>query len=55
MCSYAAMAIVIAGEKFTDRKEQEAVLDILNTCDVKHAWGTGTVRENLKHAWGWAE
>jgi predicted TIM-barrel enzyme len=52
--SYAAMAIVIAGEKFTDRKEQEAVLDILNTCDTKHAWGTGTVRENLKHAWGWA-
>jgi len=53
-CSYAAMAIVIAGEKFTDRKEQEAVLDILNTCDVKHAWGTGTVRGNLKQAWGWA-
>ena len=51
--SYAAMAIVIAGEKFTDRKEQEAVLDILNTCDIKHAWGTGTVRQNLKNAWGW--
>jgi predicted TIM-barrel enzyme len=51
--SYAAMAIVIAGEKFTDRKEQEAVLDILNTCDTKHAWGTGTVRENLRQAWGW--
>ena len=47
------MAIVIAGEKFTNRKEQEAVLDILNTCDTKHAWGTGTVRENLKQAWGW--
>ena len=25
----------------------------MNTCDTKHAWGTGTVRENLKHAWGW--
>ena len=48
------MAIVIAGEKFTDRKEQEAVLDILNTCDIKPAWGTGTVRQNLKNAWGWA-
>jgi hypothetical protein len=37
------MAIVIAGDKFTDRKEQEAVLDILTTCDLKHAWGTVTV------------
>jgi hypothetical protein len=53
--SYAAMAIVIAGDKFTDRKEQEAVLDILTTCDLKHAWGTGTVRGNLKASWGWDE
>jgi hypothetical protein len=47
------MAIVIAGDKFIDRKEQEAVLEILMTCDVEHAWGTGTVRENLKAGWGW--
>jgi aldehyde:ferredoxin oxidoreductase len=53
MCSYAAMSIVIAGDKFTDRKEQQAVLDILMTCDRKHAWGTEEVRRNLKASWGW--
>lgn len=47
------MAIVIAGDKFTERKEQEAVLDILITCDRVHAWGTLTVQENLKTSWGW--
>lgn len=47
------MAIVIAGDKFTQRREQEAVLNILVTCDRKHAWMTGTVQENLKTSWGW--
>lgn len=55
MCSYAAMSIVIAGDKFTDRKEQQAVLDILTTCDRKHAWGTEEVRRNLKASWGWTD
>lgn len=55
MCSYAAMAIVIAGDKFTDSKEQQAVLDILTTCDRKHAWDTGDVRKNLKASWRWDE
>lgn len=53
MHSYAAMAIVVAGDKFTQRREQEAVLEILETCDRKHAWMTVTVQENLKTSWGW--
>jgi hypothetical protein len=28
-------------------------VDILLTCDRKHAWGTGTVIKNLKVSWGW--
>jgi hypothetical protein len=47
------MAIVIAGDKFADRREQDAVVEILLACDRKHAWGTGTVIENLKISWGW--
>jgi hypothetical protein len=51
--SYAAMAIVIAGDKFVARKEQDAVVDILLACDRKHAWETGKMIENLKVSWGW--
>lgn len=47
------MAIVVAGDKFTHRREQEAVLDILVTCDRKHGWMTETVQRNLKISWGW--
>ncbi|KAM0721298.1 hypothetical protein Q7P37_003586 [Cladosporium fusiforme] len=53
--NYAAMAIVVAGDKFTLRREQKAVLEILETCDRKHAWMTGTVQANLKSSWGWVE
>ena len=51
--SYAAMAIVIAGDKFVDRREQDAVVDILLACDRKHAWETGKMIDNLKVSWGW--
>jgi hypothetical protein len=47
------MAIVIAGDKFVDRREQDAVVEILLACDRKHAWETGKMIENLKVSWGW--
>lgn len=51
---YACMAITMAGDKFDQRHEQEAVLRILNLCDTEQAWPTGHAQENLKAAWGWA-
>lgn len=44
-----------AGDKFTERHDQEALLQVLNTCDHQYAWPTGHAQENLKSAWGWAE
>jgi hypothetical protein len=47
------MGVTMAGDKFTDRQEQEALLDVLYTCDKQYAWPTGTAVKNLKLAWGW--
>jgi hypothetical protein len=51
--TYASMGVTMAGDKFTDRREQEALIAILETCDRQHAWPTGHAMENLKAAWGW--
>jgi hypothetical protein len=53
--TYASMAITMAGDKFAERWEQEALLDLLRECDELHAWPTGTAVEGLKVAWGWEE
>lgn len=34
------MAVALAGERFTDRAEQEALMDILVKCENDHAWPT---------------
>jgi hypothetical protein len=49
----ASMAVTMAGDKFTEAKEQEACLQILETCEVEHGWSTLIAREDLKEAWGW--
>lgn len=49
------MSVTMAGDKFTERHEQEAVLNVLNVCDRLYAWPTGHAQENLKAAWGWAD
>jgi hypothetical protein len=49
----ASMAVTMAGDKFTKAKEQQACIQILETCEVKHAWSTMTAQEDLKEAWGW--
>jgi len=51
---YASMGITIAGDKFTDRREQEALLVVLNTCDER-GWPTANVQTSLKAAWAWQD
>jgi hypothetical protein len=42
------------GELFVDRlPEQQAILDMLNYSDKKHAWPTIDIQERLKESWGW--
>lgn len=53
--TYASMAVTMAGDKFTQRHEQEALLAVLDQCDKMHAWPTGLAITNLKAAWGWEE
>lgn len=50
---YASMAITMAGDKFVESREQEALIEVLEQCDRMHAWPTGTAIVNLKGAWGW--
>lgn len=54
-CTYASMAVTMAGDKFTKRSEQEALVEVLKDCDSMHAWPTGAAITNLKAAWGWDE
>lgn len=49
------MSVVAAGDKFTLRSEQEALLNVLNICDSQYAFPTSHARENLKAAWGWTQ
>ncbi|KAI7325039.1 hypothetical protein KC340_g6201 [Hortaea werneckii] len=51
--TYASMGVTMAGDKFTDRREQEALMDILRVCDEQYGWPTGHATGNLKLAWGW--
>ena len=53
--TYASMGVTMAGDKFTDRSEQEALLEVLRLCDEQHAWPTGAAISNLRMAWGWEE
>lgn len=51
--TYASMGVTMAGDKFTERREQEALIDVLRICDERYAWPTGHAISNLKVAWGW--
>lgn len=53
--TYASMAVTMAGDKFSERCEQEALVGVLEECDRVHAWPTGMAVSNLKAAWGWDE
>lgn len=49
------MAVAMAGDKFTERNEQEALLDVLIRCERLHAWPTSIAQKHLKEAWGWPD
>ena len=51
----ASIAIGMCGDRFTDRLEQEALLEVLLKLQDEHAYATLSTREQLKEAWGWHE
>ncbi|KAJ5094387.1 hypothetical protein N7456_010248 [Penicillium angulare] len=50
----ACIAIAICGDRFTDIREQEALMDIVvnSVCDNNY-WPSNALREKLRTAWGW--
>ncbi|KAI0909728.1 hypothetical protein F4823DRAFT_593558 [Ustulina deusta] len=53
-CPVAMMGIVLAGDRFTDRLEQQALLDFLVKVEKHHAWPTWSIQQQMKETWGWS-
>ncbi|KAF6792052.1 hypothetical protein CSOJ01_14218 [Colletotrichum sojae] len=51
----ACMGIAIAGDRFEDRHDQDALLNMLSITEKAHARPTTAVRDQLIHAWGWMD
>ncbi|KAK9418070.1 hypothetical protein SUNI508_08499 [Seiridium unicorne] len=51
----AAVSIVMAGDRFIERQEQEALYRILVKIEKEMAWPTGAAQIDLKNAWGWSK
>lgn len=49
----AAVAIVMAGDRFPDRADQELLHALLVKIEKYLAWPTGAAQIDLKNAWGW--
>jgi hypothetical protein len=49
----ACMAIAMCGDQFTDAREQQSIIDVLDYTDTNHGWPTIEIQERLKSAWGW--
>ncbi|KAI0439879.1 hypothetical protein F4803DRAFT_23059 [Xylaria telfairii] len=52
-CPPAIMGIVLAGDRFTDRREQQALFDFLVEVEKSHAWPTWSIQHEMKVSWGW--
>ncbi|KAI0474609.1 hypothetical protein F4859DRAFT_74251 [Xylaria cf. heliscus] len=52
-CPAAIMGIMLAGDRFTNRREQQALLDFLVKVEENHAWPTWLVQQDMKESWGW--
>jgi len=48
-----ASSWILGGERFTERVEQDALLDILVQTDREHAWPTTAAQKQLRESWGW--
>ncbi|KAK2929895.1 Zn2-C6 fungal-type DNA-binding domain [Fusarium oxysporum f. sp. vasinfectum] len=53
--AYACLAITMAGDRFNNLFEQEALYGMLQKADVQFGWPNRSVQEYLKEAWGWTE
>ncbi|TDZ13787.1 hypothetical protein Cob_v013082 [Colletotrichum orbiculare MAFF 240422] len=51
----ACIAISMAGDRFTDRSEQDELYRILLKTDKKLGWPTHTARTQLREAWQWEQ
>lgn len=49
----ASVAIRMSGDRFTNRLQQAALLDLLVKLEDKHAWPTHSTQQLLKEAWDW--
>ncbi|KAJ5751192.1 hypothetical protein N7533_008220 [Penicillium manginii] len=46
------MAIHLCGDRFTDRQEQERLIQILIRTDSSHGWPTHALQRQLRETWG---
>ncbi|KAF4965263.1 hypothetical protein FSARC_6913 [Fusarium sarcochroum] len=51
----ACMGVTACGDRFTDEKDQKALLDVLIVTENIHSWPTAAAQAHLKKAWGWDE
>ncbi|WYZ38211.1 hypothetical protein EsH8_III_000125 [Colletotrichum jinshuiense] len=51
----ACLSIAMAGDRFTDRKEQEELYRILVKTDRRLGWPTHAAQIQLREAWGWED
>lgn len=49
----ASMGIAICGDRFEDRMDQEALLNVLIQTEKDHARPTAAIQLQMKKAWGW--
>ncbi|KIN05899.1 hypothetical protein OIDMADRAFT_113285 [Oidiodendron maius Zn] len=49
----ASMGIALCGDRFTDRIDQEALLDVLVKTEKDHARPTAAIQLQMKESWGW--
>ncbi|KAI1363632.1 hypothetical protein F5Y08DRAFT_308983 [Xylaria arbuscula] len=53
-CPAAILGIVLAGDRFTDRRQQEALLNFLIKTEESSAWPTWSIQQEMKETWGWS-
>ncbi|KAH6982186.1 hypothetical protein BKA56DRAFT_585461 [Ilyonectria sp. MPI-CAGE-AT-0026] len=53
--AYVCLAITMAGDRFMEPQDQEALYNLLVKIDTQYACPTGSTQEYLRGAWGWSE
>lgn len=47
----ASMGIMLGGDIFTERAEQDVLLHVLNQAEMEHGWPTAALQKRLQEAW----